>query len=178
MRGGHGNPLQYSCLENPIDRGAWRVTVTGSQRAGHDWAQHSIWNICAVIMTCKQMLKEERKKTFNPISKWYLGREPHAGEPWELLVSPDFEFQLCHLFIKWAWQGASLLQVLAIVLKKKKKKKDLPGGLVVKTTHFHCRRHRVESLVRECKSLMPQSAANIYIHIALSWWLSGKESTC
>ena len=25
--GGHGNPLQYSCLENPMDRGAWRVTV-------------------------------------------------------------------------------------------------------------------------------------------------------
>ena len=25
--GGHGNPLQYSCLENPIDREAWRVTV-------------------------------------------------------------------------------------------------------------------------------------------------------
>ena len=25
--GGHGNPLQYSCLENPIDRGAWHATV-------------------------------------------------------------------------------------------------------------------------------------------------------
>ena len=25
--GGHGNPLQYSCLENSMDRGAWRVTV-------------------------------------------------------------------------------------------------------------------------------------------------------
>ena len=24
---GHGNPLQYSCLENPMDRGAWRATV-------------------------------------------------------------------------------------------------------------------------------------------------------
>ena len=24
---GNGNPLQYSCLENPIDRGAWRATV-------------------------------------------------------------------------------------------------------------------------------------------------------
>ena len=24
---GHGNPLQYSCLESPMDRGAWRVTV-------------------------------------------------------------------------------------------------------------------------------------------------------
>ena len=25
--GGHGNPLQYSCLENPVDRGVWRATV-------------------------------------------------------------------------------------------------------------------------------------------------------
>ena len=25
--GGHGNPLQYSCLENPMDRGAWWGTV-------------------------------------------------------------------------------------------------------------------------------------------------------
>ena len=25
--GGHGNPLQYSCLENPTDKGAWRTTV-------------------------------------------------------------------------------------------------------------------------------------------------------
>ena len=25
----HGNPLQYFCLENPMDRGAWQVTVYG-----------------------------------------------------------------------------------------------------------------------------------------------------
>ena len=25
----NGNPLQYSCLENPMDRGAWRATVSG-----------------------------------------------------------------------------------------------------------------------------------------------------
>jgi len=25
--GGHGNPLQCSCLENPVDRGTWRATV-------------------------------------------------------------------------------------------------------------------------------------------------------
>ena len=25
--GGHGNPLQYSCLENPSDRGAWQATI-------------------------------------------------------------------------------------------------------------------------------------------------------
>ena len=27
--GGHDNPLQYSCLENPMDRGAWQATVQG-----------------------------------------------------------------------------------------------------------------------------------------------------
>ena len=27
--GGNGYPLQYSCLENPMDRGAWRATVHG-----------------------------------------------------------------------------------------------------------------------------------------------------
>ena len=26
-RGGHGNPLQYSCLKNPMDRGVWQTTV-------------------------------------------------------------------------------------------------------------------------------------------------------
>ena len=35
---GPGNPLQYSCLENPTDRGAWRATVHGVARVGHDLA--------------------------------------------------------------------------------------------------------------------------------------------
>ena len=30
-RGGNGNPLQYSCLGNPMDRGAWQATVIESQ---------------------------------------------------------------------------------------------------------------------------------------------------
>ena len=29
---GNGNPLQYSCLENPMDRGAWQGTVYGVMR--------------------------------------------------------------------------------------------------------------------------------------------------
>ena len=36
LPGGHGNPLQFSCLENPMDRGAWRTsTYIGLQRVGH-----------------------------------------------------------------------------------------------------------------------------------------------
>ena len=29
LRGGNGNPLQYSCLENPTDRGIWQTVVHG-----------------------------------------------------------------------------------------------------------------------------------------------------
>ena len=35
---GSGNPLQYSCLGNPIDRGACGLQSMGSQRVGHDLA--------------------------------------------------------------------------------------------------------------------------------------------
>ena len=33
---GNGNPLQYSCLENPMDRGAWQAIVPGVVRVAHD----------------------------------------------------------------------------------------------------------------------------------------------
>ena len=34
--GGHGKPLQYSCLENPLHRGAWRATV---YRVAKSWTR-------------------------------------------------------------------------------------------------------------------------------------------
>ena len=35
-RVGNGNSLQYSCLENSMDRGVWQATVHGVTRVGHD----------------------------------------------------------------------------------------------------------------------------------------------
>ena len=35
--GGYGSLLQYACLENPMDRGAWCATVPGLQRIGYVW---------------------------------------------------------------------------------------------------------------------------------------------
>ena len=44
---GNGNPLQYFCLENPMDRGAWQATVHGIARVGHNLAtkppQHFVY---------------------------------------------------------------------------------------------------------------------------------------
>ena len=36
---GNGNPLQYSCLENPMDRGAWSI---GSQRVRNKSKAHKL----------------------------------------------------------------------------------------------------------------------------------------
>ena len=44
--GGHGNPLQYSCLENPIDRGAWQVTAHRVLKSGTGLKQLILHNTC------------------------------------------------------------------------------------------------------------------------------------
>ena len=53
--GGHGNPLQYSCLENPLDRGAWQVII------------HTVAQSCSTEATseCTHPLPESSYKTFN-----------------------------------------------------------------------------------------------------------------
>ena len=33
---GNGNPLQYYCLGNPMDRGSWQATIHGNARVGHN----------------------------------------------------------------------------------------------------------------------------------------------
>ena len=37
-----GNPLQYSCLENPMEREAWQATVHGLERVRHDSESSSL----------------------------------------------------------------------------------------------------------------------------------------
>ena len=59
----HGDPLQYSCLENLMDRGAWRTTVHGVAESWtwlSNWAQHAQSELIAfaqprnkeVVLTC------------------------------------------------------------------------------------------------------------------------------
>ena len=50
---GNGNPLQYFCLENPMDRGAWLATVHGSQ----SWTRLSNSTIYLSIQILKVSLK-------------------------------------------------------------------------------------------------------------------------
>ena len=39
--GGNGNPLQYPCLENPMERGSWQATVHGVAKSGTQLSDHT-----------------------------------------------------------------------------------------------------------------------------------------
>ena len=53
---GHGNPLQYSCLGNPMDRGAWRATVhkvakSVTQLSTHEYTRVGILEVEVIELT-------------------------------------------------------------------------------------------------------------------------------
>ena len=43
--GGNGNPLQYSCLKNPMNRGAWRATVHGVVKSWTRLSMHALSSV-------------------------------------------------------------------------------------------------------------------------------------
>ena len=52
--GGHGNPLQYSCLENPMDRGTWQAIVYRVAKSWKRLSMHSCWLV--YISFCIKLL--------------------------------------------------------------------------------------------------------------------------
>ena len=50
-REGHGNPLQYSCLGNPMDRGAWRAALHGVTRVAQSWATEQQACAASLLLT-------------------------------------------------------------------------------------------------------------------------------
>ena len=69
-REGHGNPLQYSCLENPIDRGAWQVQSLGSQRVRRAWINLASMHTWDCVMHSKP-----------PPLSWHHHHFPATGMP-------------------------------------------------------------------------------------------------
>ena len=47
--GGNGNPLQYSCLKNPLDRGTWQATIHGAAKSWTPLSMHKLIFYCRMI---------------------------------------------------------------------------------------------------------------------------------
>ena len=67
---GHGTPLQYSCLENPMDRGAWQAAV-------HEVAKSRTW-LSDFTFTFHFHALEKKMATYSSVLAW---RNPGMGEP-------------------------------------------------------------------------------------------------
>ena len=72
--GGHGNPLQYSCQKNPMDREAWRATVHGGRKESDTTEQ----------VTTSTLSAELGSQPGKPV----FGVHPSGHDPWGLLL-PD-----------------------------------------------------------------------------------------
>ena len=71
--GGHGNPLQYSCLENPMDKGAWRAPVCG---VANSQTQLKRLSIHTHILQLK-----EQKRGDSLVVQWLRLCAPNARDP-------------------------------------------------------------------------------------------------
>ena len=89
---GHGNPLQYSCLENPMDRGAWRATIhwiTHKESDTTEATEHA-YTIQLYTNTYKQtgpgLYLEDSPKLTSQLAI-LIARTSHKGRP--LLYTPE-----------------------------------------------------------------------------------------
>ena len=69
---GRGGPLQCSCLENPMGRGAWRAAVRGLQRARHAWATgtHHCHQTTAIGCHCRVLYSVDNYTMSTGIIFW------------------------------------------------------------------------------------------------------------
>ena len=83
--GGHGNPLQYSCLENPMDRGAWRATVHRVTRSWTRLKQLSTYAWVTNTNTLRGHMWETNSSTIPSvfIKIFYLNVRRFSLLPWK-----------------------------------------------------------------------------------------------
>ena len=135
----NGNPLQYSCLENPMDGGAWQTTVHGSQRVGHDWVtslsllrfHQLLYLFIYLAMPCS-----------------LLDLSPPTREQSQALSNESAE--------SWPLDCQGIPQMLLKVIRER----NFPTGPVVRTRVISVLRAQVRSLVGERRSHKLYSVAN------------------
>ena len=81
---GNGDPLQYSCPENPKDRGAWRLQPMGSKRVGHNLAtkqQQRVYDFSSVAQSYLTLCNSMDCSRQAPLSMGFSRQEYWSGLP-------------------------------------------------------------------------------------------------
>ena len=86
--GGHGNPLQYSCLENPVDRGPWQATIRGVTKSRTE--QKRLSALCThtqVFHVCTRFLSAATAEA-QALSSAHVASAAMRGKPAHLPGAP------------------------------------------------------------------------------------------
>ena len=78
--GGHGDPLHYSCLENPMDRGAWRPTAHSVTKSPTDWrnlARTQAGAYLTMFMQCKLLSLSGFRRLYG---HWVVSAKPQGEQ--------------------------------------------------------------------------------------------------
>ena len=96
----NGNPLQYSSLENPMDGGAWWVTVRGSQKSQTQLSDFTFFHFCSYYQR-KELSQNTNRKDHTPlafISKGII----------QVALEDTVTFLICSLMSQYCWQSPNL----------------------------------------------------------------------
>ena len=176
---GNGNSFQYSCLGNPMDRGAWWTTVHGVGKR-HDWGtEHTCTSLCPCACV-----------------RTHTHTHTDGHMPSRLLGSP---LQLYPLFLPFAF-SASALEIFELAISAAESEKELLGKFLlalrlqmmfvlwpttvfakVGTTSYSSRLDCgvVSNLISPCLclSLSPSLYTYTHTHIFTSFWCREKYPT-
>ena len=86
---GNGNPLQYSCLDNPMHRGAWRATIHRVARVRHDLVtkQHDLPLGCLMEQNSFIFLSPLLQIFYFPQGMYVVGSAVHLTQAFDGIVS-------------------------------------------------------------------------------------------
>ena len=104
---GNGNPLHYSCLENPMEKGAWQSTVHWVERIGHGLATKSPPQFFKCLL-------EFTSETFNP-GLFFVDRFLITGSNSTCLFYFLFESVLVICVFLWAFCTFYLVYIILFV---------------------------------------------------------------
>ena len=98
---GHGNPLQYSCMENPMDRGAWRAAVHGVPKSQTDQMWSLLFSMVAKTRNNVHQVPNHNMLCQNfypkPIN-WSINQLQRKNSPLEIaskVLSPSTSMCVC-----------------------------------------------------------------------------------
>ena len=148
---GNGNPLQYSCLGNPMDRGAWRVMVYRVTKSWTwQWLNNNTEN-CKTLKEMKEDLNKYKKSSGHGLKDLILLRwqtspnQSTNSNAIPIIVPPDFLVEIDILILKFGWRCIGL-RISKTVLKKNK-----VGGLTLPNFKIYSKGMVISSVWYWCK---------------------------